>query len=290
MRYASRGILPDAIDSIVRPRDLERDSTSRLPPAPNFRGILTLMPEGSHNHVRQIVFSTKHKVELHDYPIPDIDAVDTFTELFQSARDYSMTGKDAMFSLYQSVKYVVENNIAGAIVECGVWRGGSGLLAALTLRKLGVRRPIYLYDTFQGMTAPSTDDVDVEGGRASDYIARYGDEGRWCYASLEEVRATFERYGFGEEVVLIAGDVADTLETDLPREPIAVLRLDTDWYESTKLEMEILYPRLSTGGVLIVDDYGHWRGSRRAVDEYFDGRRRPLLNRVNNQVRLAIKI
>lgn len=248
------------------------------------------MTEGSDNHVREIVFSTKHKLELHDYPIPDIDADYAFTELFRLARDFSMTGKDAMFALYQSVRYVVESDIPGAIVECGVWRGGSALLAALTLRKLGAERPIYLYDTFEGMTRPSAADVDVEGGRASDYIAEYGDDGKWCYASVDEVRATFDSHGFGSEVVLVAGDVADTLRTDVSAEQIAVLRLDTDWYESTKLEMELLYPKLSSGGVLIVDDYGHWRGSQQAVDEYFATRRRPLLNRVNNQVRLAIKV
>lgn len=248
------------------------------------------MTETPDNHVRDIVFSTKHRVELHDYPVPDIDADRAFTELFRLARDFSMTGKDAMFALYQSVRYVVESDIPGAIVECGVWRGGSALLAALTLRQMGAKRPIYLYDTFQGMTPPSAVDIDVEGGRASDYIAEYADDGKWCYAGIEEVRATFERHGFGPEVELVLGDVADTLRTEIPEGPIAVLRLDTDWYDSTRLEMELLYPKLSYGGVLIVDDYGHWRGSRRAVDEYFTIHRRPLLNRVNNQVRLAIKI
>lgn len=242
------------------------------------------------NHTREIVYSTKHQAELHDYPIPDIDNDATFTKLFRMSRDYSMTGKDAMFALYHSVRYVVESDVPGAIVECGVWRGGSALLAALTLRALGAQRPIYLYDTFEGMTAPSARDVDVEGGRADDYIERYGDDGKWCYAGLEEVQAIFSRHGFGVEVVLIKGDVENTLRTNAPSDSIALLRLDTDWYASTKLEMELLYPKLSVGGVLIIDDYGHWRGSQAAVDEYFSRTRRPLLNRVNNQVRLAIKI
>lgn len=248
------------------------------------------MIEAPDNHVREIVFSTKHKVELHDYPIPDIDSDPIFTELFRQARDFSMTGKDAMYALYQSVRYVVASDIPGAIVECGVWRGGSALLAALTLRHIAAERPIYLYDTFEGMTEPSAADVDVEGAQANDYIAEYADDGKWCYASLQEVQELFHRHGFGDQIVFVPGDVADTIPARAPAEPIAILRLDTDWYESTRLEMDLLYPRLSSGGVLIVDDYGHWRGSRQAVDEYFATHRAPLLNRVNNQVRLSIKI
>lgn len=242
------------------------------------------------NHTREIVFSTKHQAELQDYPIPDIDNDPTFTKLFRMSRDYSMTGKDAMFALYQSVRYIIESDVAGAIVECGVWRGGSALLAALTLRELGAERPIYRYDTFEGMTSPSALDIDVDGGHADDYIERYGDNGKRCYAGLEEVQATFTQHDFGAEVILIKGDVENTLRTNAPSDSIALLRLDTDWYASTKLEMEILYPKLSDGGVLIIDDYGHWQGAQAAVDEYFSRKRRPLLNRVNNQVRLAIKI
>jgi hypothetical protein len=242
------------------------------------------------NHTRDIVYSTKHQTELQDYSIADIDNDPTFTKLFRMSRDYSMTGKDAMFALYQSVRYVVESEVEGAIVECGVWRGGSALLAALTLRELESERPIFLYDTFEGMTPPSARDIDVEGGHADDYIERYGDDGKWCYAGLEEVEATFRQHGFGAEVSLIKGDVANTLRTHAPSGSVSLLRLDTDWYDSTKLEMEILYPKLSVGGVLIIDDYGHWQGSRAAVDEYFAHTRRPLLNRVNNQVRLAIKV
>ena len=140
------------------------------------------------------------------------------------------------------------------------------------------------------MTAPSAADVDVDGGQADQYIAEYSDDGKWCYASLQEVRDRFDRHGFGNKIVFVAGDVAETLSTHPPAEPLAILRLDTDWYESTRLEMELLYPRLSNGGVLIVDDYGYWRGSRQAVDEYFARHRAPLLNRVNNQVRLGIKL
>ncbi|MBW8892412.1 MAG: class I SAM-dependent methyltransferase [Burkholderiales bacterium] len=243
----------------------------------------------SKHDVRQIVFSTKQSVGLQDYPIPDIDRDEIFSRIFALARPYTMTGKEAMYALYQAVRYVSELKIPGDFVECGVWRGGSALVAALTFRELHDPRRLWLYDTFEGMTAPTDIDVDLDGGRAADYIELYGDDGRWCYAGLDEVRSTFAGLGFEEPTVtFIKGDVLQTLPGNLP-DTAAIVRLDTDWYESTRLEMELLYPRLRPGGVLIIDDYGHWEGSRRAVDEYFANGPRPLLNRTTPAVRMAVK-
>jgi len=239
---------------------------------------------------RDIVYSSKHAAQLHDYPIPDIDSDPVFTAIFALSREYTMTGKDAMFALYSAVNYVVAAKIGGDIVECGVWRGGSALLAALTLREAGEERVIHLYDTFEGMTAPTAADVDMHGGEAASYIAEFGDDGKWCYAGEDEVRSVLAAQGFvGPQIKIVKGDVLETLPSHLPQS-IAILRLDTDWYESTKLELELLYPRLRPGGVLIIDDYGYWAGSRKAVDEYFLNERKPLLMRVNEQVRLAIKV
>ena len=241
----------------------------------------------SDNRARDIVFSTKHRVSLEDYPVPDIDRDPVFTRIFEEAREYTMTGKEAMFALYEAVRYVCTRKIPGDFVECGVWRGGSALVAALTMRELGDMRPLYLYDTFEGMTKPTDKDVDLEGGRAADYIVELGDDGRWCYAAERDVRHIFESRGFTSGVNLIRGDVLQTLREVRPQS-ISVLRLDTDWYESTKLELELLYPLISPGGVLIIDDYGHWEGSRAAVEEYFEGRNRPLLNRTTPAVRMAV--
>jgi len=240
---------------------------------------------------REIVFSTKQTLQLRDYPIRDIDEDAEFTPIFRAARNFTMTGKDAMYALYQAVQYVVAAKVPGDFVECGVWRGGSSLVAALSLRALGDQsRILHLFDTFEGMAPPTAADVDRSGGRASDYIDRYGDEGKWCYVGEDEVRAVFAAEGFDEDRVrLYKGDVVDTLPASR-LDTISVLRLDTDWYESTRVELEVLYPKLSPGGVLIIDDYGHWRGARQAVDEYFAKHRPPLLNRVNDQVRLAIKV
>ena len=241
--------------------------------------------------VREIAFSSRHTVELRDHPIPDIDRDPLFTKVFEASRSYSMTSKDTMFSLYQAVRYVVESGIPGDFVECGVWRGGSALLAGLAFRELGdTNRVLRLYDTFKGMTTPGEKDVDIEGGVAANYIDRFGDDGRWCCAEAEAVRSVFIQNEFDmSNVKLIVGDVSETLKSDVPA-CISVLRLDTDWYASTKLELEVLYPRLAKGGVLIIDDYGHWHGAKAAVDEYFSDKPRPFLQRTTYAVRTGVKV
>lgn len=250
---------------------------------------------------RSVEYSTTHKAVIQDQPIPDIDATDGFADLFARTRNYTMTSKEIMFSTFQAAQYVARRNIPGDLVECGVWRGGSALLAALTLRETPPgparfpgfgrkRRRTWLYDTFTGMTAPTDQDVDLIGGRAADYMAAHGDDGRWCYANEADVRAVFAAEGFTKkDIKLIKGDVCETLKEKRPKR-ISLLRLDTDWYESTKAELELLYPLLSPGGVLIIDDYGHWQGAREAVDEYFSTHPAPLLHRIGYAVRVAIKV
>ena len=254
------------------------------------------------NNQRDVVYSTTHSATIEDYPIPDIDRNLDFLELFEKARRYTMTGKEVMFSTWQAARYVAQRRIPGDIVECGVWRGGSALLAAMAVRnnekkappqglfKRSGRRKIWLYDTFEGMTPPTEMDVDLTGTAAADYIASYSDNGRWCYADEADVRQVFADGGFSDsDIELVKGDVCETLKVRKPSR-ISLLRLDTDWYESTKAELEILYPLLSPGGVLIIDDYGHWEGARQAVDEFFAREPTLLLHRISYAVRVAIKI
>lgn len=251
---------------------------------------------------RPVVYSSRHAAEIEDYPIEDIDRDTVFSNIFAKAREYTMTSKEVLYSLYQASRYVAEHQIPGDFVECGVWRGGSSLLAAMTLRefdkapkpRLLGRRPkprhFWLYDTFEGMTAPTAADVDKEGNSAQFYLDQYADDGRWCYADVADVKNTFASNGFSDDqVTLVQGDVLETLKRQVPKS-ISILRLDTDWYESTKLELEVLYPLLVPGGVLIIDDYGHWEGSRQAVDEFFSTRPPLLLNRVSYAVRMAVKV
>ena len=119
------------------------------------------------------------------------------------------------------------------------------------------------------------------------FIDQYGDEGHWCYADERDVRQLFESRGFADQIRIVRGDVLQTLQ-DVQPQSISVLRLDTDWYESTKLELELLYPLISPTGIMIVDDYGHWEGSRAAVEEYFSDRDRPLFSRITPAVRMAV--
>jgi hypothetical protein len=211
-------------------------------------------------------------------------------------RRYTMTTPRRIAALCDGVEHAVRTGAPGAVVECGVWKGGSMMAAALTLMRLGATdRDLYLFDTFQGMPPPTEEDVfsAYDGYSPMRHWRRRRREGganSWHYVPAEEVRAAVLSTGYPEERVhLVEGRVEETLPGAAPEE-IAVLRLDTDWYESTKHELVHLYPRLSPGGVLILDDYGHYEGARRAVDEYFEAAgERPLLTRVDYTGRVGVK-
>jgi hypothetical protein len=216
-----------------------------------------------------------------------------FLALYDQCRQYTMTSWERLYAFYKSVQYVIQNKIPGDLVECGVWRGGGMKLAAQALLALGATdRRLFLYDTFEGMTEPDpTVDVDSSGNKAVNDWTEIQRRGvKWSSASIEEVREVIAGSGYPmDKVVLVKGPVENTIPGTVP-DRISLLRLDTDWYSSTKHEIEHLYPRLSVHGVLILDDYGHYRGARRAVDEYFDrAGKRPFLNRVDYSCRVAIK-
>lgn len=223
------------------------------------------------------------------------DLPDAFLRLYARTRPYTMTTAERMYSLYESVRYVVNAGIKGDLVECGVWRGGSSMMAALTLRECKARRRLWLYDTFEGMPPPGELDVAYHGERARVQHAREemaraerrpGVSNVWAWATLEDVKANLSATGY-EDCEYVVGRVEETVPGTAPGE-VALLRLDTDWYESTRHELEHLYPRLTEGGVLILDDYGHWQGARQAVDEYFADRP-VLLHRIDYSGRLVIK-
>ena len=192
-------------------------------------------------------------------------------KIMLAAKPFTMTSVERMAALIKAVTYVTQNGIAGDIAECGVWRGGSMMTVALTLLAHGDRsRSLYLFDTFEGMSSPSRDDKSLDGVSADVQLERDPQgTGVWCYASLEDVRANILSTGYPEEKIhLIKGKVEDTIPRHIPSS-LSLLRLDTDWYESTKHELRHLYPLLNTKGILIIDDYGHWQGAKKAVDEYF---------------------
>ena len=193
---------------------------------------------------------------------------------------------ETIYAAYNNVKYIVENKIPGDIVECGVWRGGITQLAALTMIHLkDTSRKIYLYDTFEGMPKPEDEDLDWDGNRALD---------TWRTITLKG-----EKWGFGgdinsvnqlmlstkypkEKIFITKGKVENTIPNVIPKK-ISLLRLDTDFYKSTLHELNHLFPILVLGGILVIDDYGYYLGSRKATDEYFKKNKiKMLLSRINN--------
>jgi hypothetical protein len=187
--------------------------------------------------------------------------VATAAELIAQVTPYTKTGIARMQAMVDSLAAIDQNNIPGDVVECGVWKAGNIILA----RKLSPHRVCWLYDTFTGMTEPGDVDVRQDGGRPPRKTG-------WCAAPVGEVVEILWRTGVLDGILtrFVIGDVCNTLrEHENVPDKIALLRLDTDWYASTKIELEVLYPKLQPGGILIVDDYGHWQGARKAVDEYF---------------------
>jgi hypothetical protein len=192
--------------------------------------------------------------------------------------------------LVDALDYLQASGVEGAYVECGVWRGGSSMAAALRMLDEDMnRRELWLYDTFEGMTDPTEEDIRARDGLSAAEkfdaarAARPDDRSDWFWAeaSLEDVRDNLASTGYPDELIrFVKGSVETTIPDAVP-ERIALLRLDTDWYESTRHELEHLFPRLQPGGVLIVDDYHYWRGARKAVDEYFLAKRlHPAFSRI----------
>ena len=224
-----------------------------------------------------------------------IEASAQDAELINSLKGFTMTSSERLWSLINAVRHVVDNQIPGDLVECGVWRGGSVMAMARELSSLGVSdRRIWLYDTFAGMTDPTSFDVEAGSGMTAANMLSSTEvadgDNVWCVAGLQDVSANVRSTGYPfENFTFVEGDVSKTLKSDFP-DSISLLRLDTDWYESTRTELEVLYPRLSVGGVCIFDDYGHWQGARKAVDEYFAGLgHRPYMHPIDYSGRVLIK-
>ncbi len=219
-----------------------------------------------------------------------VDFRDDETGIIREVQPFTMTSVERIYSLIQAVRYVSANGVEGAIVECGVWKGGSMAAVARTLLQVhDSERDLYLFDTFEGMSEPTGNDIDCNGQNALDVIRK--DPGFKCAdAPLDSVKKVLHETRYPKDKIhFVQGRVEETIPGYAPKR-IALLRLDTDWYESTKHELTHLFPRLSDNGVIIIDDYGHWKGSRQASDEYFLGNSVPiLLNRIDYTGRIAVK-
>jgi len=220
-------------------------------------------------------------------------------EICRSVARYTMTSNERIVSLIRAVQYVERFRVPGAVVECGVWRGGSMMAIAKMLLALNsTGRELFLFDTYSGMPDPCDADVDIHDRSGSALVAELRNLPREQQAErhvlalcpLENVTANLLSTGYPQERLhFIEGRIENTVPALAP-DRIALLRLDTDWYESTRHELTHLFPRLSRHGVLIVDDYGHWRGARRAVDEFLEQSREPIfLSRIDYTGRLAVR-
>lgn len=232
------------------------------------------------------------KITLKEFP-KDMDK--EFKRIYEEYKDYTMTSIERMYALYKAVEYVMNSKIPGDFVECGVWRGGSSMIMAHTLLKLKeTNRKIYLYDTFEGMPRPTEKDKEIIGSKSAIDIweeKRKNHCHDWFVLSLNEVKNNMLSTGYLQEnIIFVKGKVEDTIPGTTPSQ-IALLRLDTDWYESTYHELKHLFPLLSDRGILIIDDYGHWAGAKEAVDKYFkENNITILLNRIDYTGRLGIKL
>jgi O-methyltransferase len=224
-------------------------------------------------------------------PIPEASQADL--TMMAEVKPFTMTSVERLWSTLISARYASRNKIPGAFVECGVWRGGQSALAARTFLSENDPRDLWLFDTFAGMTAPTEYDVNFRGERSDKTFKANQRDGynAWAFASLEDVRQVIARTGYPSDLVhFVKGPVEETLRCQWLPDAIAVLRLDTDWYESTRDEMQILYPKLVSRGVLMIDDYGHYAGAKKAVDEYFDALGMyPLLQPIDYSGRIFIK-
>lgn len=208
---------------------------------------------------------------------------ETREKIVTDCKPYTMTSFARLNFMIDCVEDVISNSIDGDIVECGVWKGGSLMCAIEVLKKhaKGSKRVIG-YDTFEGMTKPNEEEQNYKGKKA---IELYKSHPTWarceqphvwenlmraCQPDLDKKKKPINNGFPYNKLWLIKGDVSKTLKQYIP-EKISVLRLDTDFYESTLHELVYLYPLLEVGGWLIIDDYHYWDGSKRAFDEYFMG-------------------
>jgi len=181
-----------------------------------------------------------------------------FSKLYRRVCGHTMCSVARLRGLHDEVKYVVANRLAGDLVECGCARGGSAALMALSLRQLGEHRKLWLFDTFEGLPAPTAEDPDYE-------IAELFTGS--CLGQLEDVRELFRDQGVADGVEFVKGLFQDTIPHS-PVERIALLHIDGDWYESVKVCLDALYDKVVPGGIIQFDDYGYWKGARKAVDEF----------------------
>jgi len=192
------------------------------------------------------------------------DWVDSVKNL---CRPFTALSPERLQNNIDMMTHVNTFGIAGDIVEIGVYKGGSMLafLKAHENTAISFKRTFHLYDTFSGMTPPTEADVDLNGFTANHLMQQNSDVK--CISNLDEVQANISN-NTKIQPIHIHYHVGDIMQNKVYPDKIAILRLDTDWYESTAFELANFYDKVVPGGAVIIDDYGHWMGCKRAVDEF----------------------
>ena len=225
-----------------------------------------------------------------------IENINLFNKFYKICEIESLNvSRDRFLSLFQSINYIYKNNIEGDIVECGVFRGGSAMMIALSMKQFEntEKKKLWLYDTFEGMANPTKFDINILNQNAIEELSKNkkseNKKDIWAYSSLGHVKKNLSKTGINQEnIIYIEGLVEQTLQAKRP-EKISLLRLDTDFYESTKAELENLYPSLQEGGIIIIDDYGHWEGCKKAVDEFFFNKKNIFFQQIDYSGIIGVK-
>ena len=226
------------------------------------------------NIINKLIVSTGYSLINNNQKIVELNNNDK--KLINLAQTYSMTPQIRIFNLLQSLRYLKNKKIDGDYVECGVWKGGNIILFKKFIEDEdeNSKKKIYAFDTYEGMTEPDKNDYDISSNIPADILLK-GDKAKrtniWGICNLENVKKNIQScVNSTENIKFIKGPVETTLNdtSNLP-DKISLLRLDTDWYNSTKKELDVLYDKVMPGGIIIIDDYGHWGGSKKAVDDFF---------------------
>jgi len=209
--------------------------------------------------------------------------------------------------LFNLIDIINKNNINGSIVETGVWKGGCIMLMMLKQKEYNQDRLFYLFDTYEGLPPPSDNDSikahtlfnlinkepelingdpNLADGLQKNHkkydkfkdipgISNNGKKNKWCYCSLDNVKKNIYSINYNKNNTLfIKGDIMKTLDNNINiPEAISILRIDTDWHDSVKKSLEILYPYVSSGGFIIIDDYYDWQGAKNATDNFFKNKK-----------------
>jgi O-methyltransferase len=195
------------------------------------------------------------------HPASLLDAL-TMTRLILKVRNYTAVLAPRLAALYRLSKEVERSSLAGDIVECGVYNGGSSaLIASVCLVSKNTRRNVWLFDSFEGLPPPT----EMDGKKAMEC-------GWWCHGDLKKVRKIYSKLKIDpSRVHVVKGWFHETFPT-AETGPIALLHIDADWYDSVKLCLDRFYDLVQPGGYIVIDDYGHWEGCRKATDEFLSRR------------------